>query len=69
MASNTQKMNMIKKLLGNLDAFKERIKAFINARERIDLATLQKKVQDLQGVIEPPMNECPRAHKRGQYKL
>ena len=43
MASNTQRINMIKKLLGELDAFKERTRVFINAREGIDLATLQKK--------------------------
>ena len=44
MMNNTQRINMIEKCLGELNAFEERVKDFVSVKEGFDLAALQQKL-------------------------
>ena len=53
MASNTQRIDLIERHLGELDALKERVKDLTSAREGFDLAGVLDKFKVLESTIQP----------------
>ena len=51
--SNTQRIDEIERHLGELDASEERVKDLIDAREGFDLVWLLDKFKELEGAIQP----------------